>query len=409
MHMPIFREIPPTSGWPFHIKDLFSKCAAGSLEDDFKNYLGVSNLHITYSGTAALYLTFESLKKISPKKTIIIPSYVCPLVALAAQKAGLRIKVCDISKDSFDFNYDDLKAICSSDSDILAIVAVHLGGIALDFDRIKEIAQAYKIFTIEDCAHALGAKYKEKKCGTLGDFSFFSLCRGKGLTIYEGGALVVNRKEHAEVVGVTIKQIVHKNYFSEIIKIIELFGCWIFYRPRLFWFVFKAPQIFWNLGKNPVKAFGEEYDTNFDTHSISGFRKLLGHKSFYRLENEILRQREKALFYIEALRAIKGVKVIQADSNVYATYPFLVVLFDKAEKRNELLKKIGNCGLGASIVYLNAICDYAYLKDKPSCGSCENARNFSKRQLTLSTSVFVNTKDAQFLIRSIQEVFPPSL
>ncbi len=270
--MTIFKEIQPTSGWPFRINDLFSKCATGSLEEDFKNYFGVANLYITYSGTAALYLILESLKKISPKKTIIIPSYVCPLVALAAQKSGLRIKVCDISKDSFDFDYDGLKAICSLDSDILAIVAVHLGGIALEFDKINEIAETYKIFTIEDCAHALGAKYEEKKCGTLGDFSFFSLCRGKGLTIYEGGVLVVNRKEHAEIIKNTVKQIVHKNYFSEIIKIIELFGYWIFYRPQLFWFVFKLPQIFWNLGKNQVKAFGEEYDTDFDTHSVSGFR-----------------------------------------------------------------------------------------------------------------------------------------
>ncbi|MCK9614485.1 MAG: DegT/DnrJ/EryC1/StrS family aminotransferase [Candidatus Omnitrophica bacterium] len=402
--MSIFKEIPPTSGWPFRIKDLFSKCTAGSLEEDFKNYLGVSDLYITYSGTAALYLIFESLKKISPKKTVIIPSYVCPLVALAAQKSGLRIKVCDINKDSFDFNYDCLKALCSTDSDILAIVVVHLGGIALDFDRINEIAEVHKIFTIEDCAHALGAKYKEKKCGTLSDFSFFSLCRGKGLTIYEGGVLVVNRKEHSEVVANTIKQIVRKNYFSEIIKIIELLGYWIFYRPQLFWFVFKLPQIFWNLGKNPVKAFGEEYDTNFDTHSVSGFRKLLGHKSFYRLENEISQQREKALFYIEALRAIKGVKVMQGDLKTYVTYPFLVVLFDEAKKRNELLKKVGNCGLGVSIVYLNAICDYSYLKDKLICEVCGNACDFSERQLTLSTSVFLKNKDAQFIINSIKQV-----
>jgi len=312
--MPIFKEIPPTSGWPFHIKDLFSKSAAGSLENDFKNYLNAGELYITYSGTAALYLIFESLKKISPRKTIIIPSYVCPLVALAAQKAGLRIKVCDINKDNFDFNYDKLKALCLEDGDILAIVAVHLGGIALDFDRIKEIAQVHKIFTIEDCAHALGAKYKEKKCGTLGDFSFFSLCRGKGLTIYEGGVLVVNRKEHSEIVANTLKQIVHKNHFSEIIKIAELFGYWMFYRPELFWFVFKLPQIFWNLGKNQAKAFGEEYDTNFDTHSVSGFRKSLGHKSFYRLEKEIQQQREKALLYIEALRAVNGIKIIQENA-----------------------------------------------------------------------------------------------
>lgn len=402
--MPIFKEIPPTSGWKFQAKDLFFKPATTSLEDDFRNYLGVYDVHITYSGTAALYLIFESLKKISTKKTVIIPSYVCPLVALAAQKAGLRIKVCDISQDSFDFDYNKLKALCLADSDILAIVAIHLAGIAVDFDKIKEIAGPHKIFTIEDCAHALGAKYKQKKCGTLGDFSFFSLCRGKGLTIYEGGILAVNRKEYSSIVANTIKEIVHKNYLSEIIKIIELFGYWIFYRPLLFWFVFRLPQVFWNLGKNPVKAFGEEYDTNFDTHAVSGFRKFLGHKSFYRLEKEISQQRGKALFYIKALSAVKGVKIIQEEPATFAVYPFLALLFDAAEKRNEFLKKINNHGLGVSIVYLNAIGDYSYLKDKLFCDTCNNAREFSERQLTLTTSIFLKDKDAEFLISSLKEV-----
>jgi len=401
--MPIFKEIPPTSGWKFCAKDLFLRPATASLEEDFKNYLGVNDVFITYSGTAALYLIFESLRRISSKKTVIIPAYVCPLVALAAQKAGLRIKVCDINKDNFDFNYNNLRDLCLADTDVLAIVAVHLGGIALDFDKIKEIANQREIFVIEDCAHALGAAYKGKKCGTLGDFSFFSLCRGKGITIYEGGVLAVNKKEYSSVVANTIKDIARKNYISEVFKIAELIGYWIFYRPLLFWFVFKLPQIFWNLGKNTDKAFGEEYDTNFDVHAVSVLRKYLGHKSFYRLENEISRQRERALFYIKALKEIKGISAVQENPNAYATYPFLTVLFDETAKRNEFFKKINNYGLGVSIVYLNAICDYTYLKDNMSCGECSNARDFSKRQLTLSTSVFLKDKDAEFIIHSLRE------
>jgi len=401
--MPIFKEIPPTGGWKFCAKDLFSRQVASSLEEDFRNYFGVSDVYITYSGTAALYLLFEALKKASPKKTVVIPSYVCPLVALAAQKAGLRIKVCDINKDNFDFNYDSLRVLCSAETDILAVVAVHLGGIAVDIDRIKEITESRKIFIIEDCAHALGAKYKGKKCGTLGDFSFFSLCRGKGLTIYEGGVLLVNRKEYSTVVSDTIKAIVHRNFLSEIVKIAELLGYWVFYRPQLFWFVFKMPQIFWHFKKNQAKAFGEEYDVNFDTHSVSAFRKLLGHKSFYRLEKEILEQRRKAEFYIKALSEIKGVIAMQEGAEGYSTYPFLTLLFDKAEKRDAVLKKIGNCGLGVSIVYLNAICDYSYLKEALGYEACNNARDFSKRQLTLSTSVFLKDKDAEFIMQSLKE------
>ncbi|MDD4183411.1 MAG: DegT/DnrJ/EryC1/StrS family aminotransferase [Candidatus Omnitrophica bacterium] len=402
--MPIFKEIPPTSGWKFNAKDLFLRPATLNLEEDFKNYLGVSDVFVTYSGTAALYLIFESLKKISSKKTVVIPSYTCPLVALAALKAGLHVKVCDINRDSFDFNYDRLKALCSADNDILAIVAIHLAGMAVDFDRIKEITEPHKIFTIEDCAHALGAKYKEKKCGTLGDFSFFSLCRGKGLTIYEGGVLAVNTKEYSSIVESTIKETIHRNYFSEAVKIIELVGYWIFYRPLLFWFVFKLPQAFWNIGKNATKAFGEEYDADFDTHAVSGFRKFIGHQSFYRLEKEISRQRERALSYIKVLSAIKGIKILQESPNTYAAYPFLVVLFDDVEKREEALKKINNYGLGASIVYLNSICDYDYLKNAIDCVFCENARSLARRQLTLSTNSFLKTKDIEFVVDVLKEL-----
>ncbi|MDD4955655.1 MAG: DegT/DnrJ/EryC1/StrS family aminotransferase [Candidatus Omnitrophica bacterium] len=401
--MPIFKEIPPTSGWKFRASDLFTKPSAKCLEDDFRDFLGVDSVFVAYSGTAALYLIFESLRKISPKRTVIIPAYVCPLVALAAQKAGLRIKVCDINKENFDFNYDNLRSLCSEDKDILAIVAVHLGGIPLDFDRIKETAKGREIFLIEDCAHSMGAMYRGKKCGTLGDFSFFSLCRGKGLAIYEGGVLAVNKKEYSSVVTSTIKDVVRKNYVSEFFKIIELLGYWIFYRPSLFWFVFKLPQIFWNLGKNQDKAFGEEYDTEFDTHAVSGFRKLLGHKSFYRLGEEVAKQRERALFYIKELTQIKGIKVVRENSGDYATYPFLTVLFDEAEKRNEFFKKINRYGLGVSIVYLNAICDYDYLKDSLSCKTTDNARDFSKRQLTFSTSAFLSDNDAKILIKMLRE------
>jgi hypothetical protein len=137
--------------------------------------------------------------------------------------------------------------------------------------------------------------------------------------------LAVNRDEYSYVIKDSIKQVVRNNYFSEAFKIIELMGYWLFYRPQLFWFVFKLPQIFWNIGKNYDKAFGEEYDANFDTHAVSGFRKFLGHKSFYRLEDEVRRQRERASFYIESLKGLKGVMFCAKIPILYASYPFVTV------------------------------------------------------------------------------------
>jgi dTDP-4-amino-4,6-dideoxygalactose transaminase len=405
--MPMFKEIPPTSGWPFHARDIlgvFRKTQTGGLAEDFRSYLAADYAEITYSGTAALYFIFESLKKISPKRTILIPSYVCPLVALAAKKAGLKIKVCDINRDNFDFDYNALEKIFAEDTDMLAIVVVHLGGIVLDFGRIQPLAQKYKIFTIEDCAQALGAQYQGKSAGTLGDFSFFSLARGKGLTIYEGGVLVSNKKEYSGIVEETIKNLARKKYFSELVKIIELIGYWIFYRPLLFWFVFKLPQAFWKHKRNQVRAFGEEYDTDFDYHKVSFLRKLIGRLCFYRLEKENENQRQKALYYIKNLSGISGLKIIQENPGTKAVYPILVLLFDDRNKRNRVFKALDARGMGASIVYVNAICDYDYLKNNLSFASCENARNLSERQLTVSTSTYLKAKDLELIVKTIKRI-----
>ncbi|MFA6282245.1 MAG: DegT/DnrJ/EryC1/StrS family aminotransferase [Candidatus Omnitrophota bacterium] len=405
--MSIFKEIPPTSGWTCHARDIFSlfrKNKSANLAEDFKGYLGAGYAEVTYSGTAALYLILESLKKISTKRTILIPAYVCPLVALAAQKAGLKVKVCDINKDNFDFDYTAFGEFCAQGSDILAVIVIHLGGVMMDFDRIKSITQNYEIFIIEDCAQALGAEYKGRKAGTLGDFSFFSLARGKGLTIYEGGVVVSNKEKYFQVLEETIKSLVRKNYLSELLKIFELFGYWIFYRPCLFWFVFKLPQVFWKQKGNEVRAFGEEYGVDFDYHKVSFLRKFFGHLSFYRLEKEIDSQRQKALYYIKNLSGISGLRAVQENPGTKAVYPFLTLLFDDINKRNLILKTLDSYGLGVSIVYVNAICDYGYLKPTLSLASCENARGLSRRQLTLSTSAFLKEQDLELIVETIKKL-----
>lgn len=404
--MSIFKEIPPTAGFPLSPKDfllLFKKeINKNCLQDDFKGYLGTSYAQITYSGTAAFYLILESVKELSPKRTIIIPAYVCPLLALAIQRAGLKIQVCDINKYDFNFNLGELEELCRENKDILAIVTVHLAGLPIDIDSIQEIAARYKIFTIEDCAQALGAVYKNKKVGTLGDFAFFSLCRGKGLTIYEGGVIVVNRKEYAGNIDDKMRLLVKNNFFSEGLKILEMLAYAIFYRPQLFWFVFRLPQIFWNLQGDYIKAYGEYFTTDFPIHNVSSLRKRIGHLNFYRLEKEIDKQRQKAEFYLDRLNALGGIKFIKEIEGTRAIYPYLVLVFDDPQKKKKALKLFAKSALGVSLIYVSVITDYAYLKDIVSYKDCPNARYLSDRAITLSTSTFLKEKDINAVLDIIR-------
>lgn len=395
--MSIFREIPPTAGFPITLKNILSvfspRGLRGSLEEDFKNYLSIPYAAIVYSGTTALYIILEAAKELSPKKTVIIPAFICPLVPLAIRRAGLKVEVCDINRENFNFDLEQLEGICSKNNDILAIVAVHLAGIALDFAAIQDIAAKYNIFIIEDCAQALGAEYSGKKVGTLADFSFFSLCRGKGLTIYEGGVIVANKKEYAGILDRKIKQYIKGDLIAEAVKIIELFGYWLVYRPPLFWFAFSLPQVFWNLSGQRLKASGDYYTVDFPMHKISWLRKAIGHVTFGYLENHIAGQRRNAGIYISGLISVAGIKIIREPNTGKATYPYLTILFSDQLKREKAQDAFRWRGLGVSQIYEAEITGYEYLKGIVPDTTCANARYLAQREITLSTSVYLKEKE----------------
>lgn len=408
LSMSLFREIPPTAGFPLYRKDLWStfkiKNRGDPLESDFKNYLNVGYARVTCSGTSALYLILEALKGLSSRKTVIIPSFICPLVPLAIQRAGLTIEICDIHKDDFNFNVKELEELCSKNPDVLAIVPVHLGGIPLDFDHIKNISRKHGVFLVEDCAQSLGATYQDKKVGTLGDFSFFSLCRGKGLTLYEGGVIVTHQKDYSALLDKKIDQFVKDDFILESLRILELLGYGLFYHPSFFWFFFKAPQIFWNLQGKRFRAFMEYFTMDFPIHNVSKMRKLIGHAHFYRLEEEIEKQSQKASYYIEGLRNIKGIQVIKAPEYGRANYPYLTLIFDDPEKREKALKRFENSGLGVSQIYACAIIDYDYLKPILPDRPCSNARYLAEREITLSTSTFLKEEDLDSILNSLGDL-----
>jgi len=405
--MSIFREIPPTAGLPLYAKDLLSipsgQNHTGSLEEDLKEYLGMPHAKVTYSGTAAFYFILESLKGLSFKKTVIIPAFICPLLPLAIQKAGLRVAVCDIDIDNFNFDPHKLQDLCSRNNDILAIVAVHLAGIPVDLKEVKQIAQGHKIFLIEDCAQSMGAEYESKKTGALADFAFFSLCRGKGLTIYEGGLAATNNNGYSEKIDETIKRLANNAFFSESLKVLELFGYWIFYRPQLFWWVYRLPQAFWDWRGEHLRGMIEYFTLDFPLHKVSKIRKSIGHVAFRRLDNEIDKQRKRAFNYIENLRGIPGIKPITESNGSKASYPYLTLLFSDPQKCKRLREKFRRYGLGVSQIYALAITDYEYLKEIVGNTACPNARHIAQNHITLSTSTFLRNKDLISVVKIIRD------
>jgi len=75
---------------------------------------------------------------------------------------------------------------------------VHVGSLMADMDAIMDIARRHKLVVVEDCAHAHGARWRDRGAGSIGDFGSFSMQSSKLLTSGEGGILLTNDDAYAE-------------------------------------------------------------------------------------------------------------------------------------------------------------------------------------------------------------------
>ena len=102
----------------------------------------------------------------------------------------------DIDEDTL--NIDPKKILNKISKKTKAIIVVHFAGLSCDMDEILKISRKYSIKVIEDCAHAIETKYKNKQAGTLGDTGCFSFYSTKNITTSEGGMLTTKNKKLAD-------------------------------------------------------------------------------------------------------------------------------------------------------------------------------------------------------------------
>jgi dTDP-4-amino-4,6-dideoxygalactose transaminase len=104
---------------------------------------------------------------------------------------GARPVVADVDRNSQNITAETIRAALSPRTK--AIIAVHLAGWPCDMDSILQLADDHSLKVIEDCAQALGATYKGRPVGSMGDAAAFSFCQDKIMTTGgEGGMLTTN-------------------------------------------------------------------------------------------------------------------------------------------------------------------------------------------------------------------------
>jgi len=159
-------------------------------ESKFSKFTGTKFAVGVSNATSALQLSLKALG-IQKNDEVILPDMTFVATGNAILNVGATPVIVDVN-DDMNISLDSIKESITSKTK--AIIPVHFAGKICDIKNIKKIATTNNLFLIEDCAHAIGAKFENKHAGTFGDAGCFSFYPTKNITTIEGGMVICNSK-----------------------------------------------------------------------------------------------------------------------------------------------------------------------------------------------------------------------
>jgi dTDP-4-amino-4,6-dideoxygalactose transaminase len=169
-----------------------------SLEQRVAAYCGAKFAVGVASGTDALLLSLRGCG-VEPGDEVITSSFSFFATAGVISRLGAVPIFVDINAETYNIDPDQIEGKISQKT--RAIMPVHLFGQCADMDPVMEVAKRHNLKVVEDAAQAIGAEYKGKKAGTLGDFGCFSFFPSKNLGgAGDGGMIVTDDPETAEMI-----------------------------------------------------------------------------------------------------------------------------------------------------------------------------------------------------------------
>lgn len=172
------------------------------MEQAFAEYVGVKHCIACASGTDALLLALKAWD-VKAGDAVFVPSFTFFASAEVVAMQGATPVFVDVDQDTFNMDIRDLlrkieRTVKKGKLNPKAIIAVDLFGLPADFKTIRQIAQRYGLFLLEDAAQGFGGRIGEQKACTFGDIAATSFFPAKPVGCYgDGGAIFTNNDEWA--------------------------------------------------------------------------------------------------------------------------------------------------------------------------------------------------------------------
>ena len=170
-----------------------------TLEKEIAEYCSSKHAVGVSSGTDALLISLMAAD-IGTGDSVITPTYTFFATAGSIARAGAKPVFVDIDSKTYNISSESVYRVIDNmtreeRNKLKAIIPVHLYGQCCDMDSILEIAEKYNLVVIEDAAQAIGAEYKGRRAGSMGDFGCFSFFPSKNLGAFGDGGIVTTNSD----------------------------------------------------------------------------------------------------------------------------------------------------------------------------------------------------------------------
>ncbi len=366
------------------------------LERRIAEYVHTSKVVCLNSATAAEELNFR-ICGIGEGDECIIPSYTYTASASAAIHCGAKVVFVDSQKNSTEMNYDKVAEAITAKTK--AIVAVDLGGIICDYDRLfKIVEEKKKLFTpggstelgkriqesvgrvlvFSDAAHALGASRKGKMSGEIADFTSFSFHAVKNFTTAEGGA-----STWRDIPGIDNEELYHQY------QLYSLHG-----QSKD---AFAKTQV----GSWEYDILGPWYKCNMtDIMAAMGLRQLDRYPGILARRREII---EKYDTVCDEL----GVKhlVHYTDESISSGHLYLTRIPGVDDQtRQEVIIQLAKRGINTNVHYKPLPMMTAYKKMGWNIKDFPNAYDYYKNLVTLPLHTKLSDEDVEYVISNFKDI-----
>jgi len=345
-----------------------------AFEQEFAGFLGGGYCAAVSSCMAALHLAYLELG-IGRGDEVLVPAQTHVATAHAVEIVGATPIFVDCSLTTGNIALDELESKITSRT--RAISLVHFVGIPCNMARVMEIARQHELLVVEDCALAVGTRYRGTHVGLFGDVGCFSFYPVKHMTTGDGGMLVSRHQELVERVIRTRGFGVDRTFAQRTIA-----------------------------GLYDVPTLGLNY-------RMSDINAALGRVQLRRIDEILDCRRRNFGLLKEALSEIEDTTILDAPSSEFVSshYCLTIVLRGRlAGKRNDILNGLREQGVGTSIYYPQPVPRMTYYREKYGYDAVlyPNASAISDHGIALPVGPHLSADDVEYIGAKVAEVLARS-